>query len=89
MEEAAATLAQRLAVCGADDVLQARAKPFEAQRLDDALRSTQALLAQLASNGLDALRQAHAQTLAEAGTATEDGEAVCTTTSMLVARGQS
>ena len=74
LDKAAATLAQRLAACGAKDLAQARARLFEAQRLDDTLRSTQGLLAQLAPDGLDALRQAHAQALAEAGAAVDEAE---------------
>ena len=74
LDKAAAALAQRLAACGAEDLAQARARLFEAQRLDDTLRSTQGLLAQLAPDGLDALRQAHAQGLAEAGAAVDEAE---------------
>lgn len=72
VQKAAATLAQRLSACGAEDLAQARAKLVEAQRLDDTLRSTQALLAQLAPDGLVALRQAHAQAVSEAGAALDD-----------------
>lgn len=53
--------------CGAETLTEARAKLTEAQRLDEALRSTGALLAQLAPDGLDALRHAHVKALAEAG----------------------
>lgn len=72
LDKAAATLSQRLSACGAEDLAQARARLVEAQRLDDSLRSAQALLAQLAPDGLEALRQAHAQTVAEAGAGAED-----------------
>jgi len=72
LDKAAATLAQRLSACGAEDLAQARASLVEAQRPDDSLRSVQALLAQLAPDGLDALRQAHAQTAAEAGAGAEE-----------------
>lgn len=72
LDEAAAVLAQRLSACGAEGLVQARARLVEAQRLDDSLRSDQALLAQLAPDGLDALRQAHAQAIAETGVASEE-----------------
>lgn len=72
LDKAAAVLAQRLSTCGAEDLVQARARLVKAQRLDDSLRSAQALLAQLAPDGLDALRQAHAQAMAETGTGSGD-----------------
>ena len=72
LDKAAAVLAQRLSACGAEDLVQARACLVEAQWLDDSLRSAQALLAQLAPDGLGALRQAHAQAMAETGTGSED-----------------
>lgn len=68
LERAAATLSVRLAACGAQTLTEARAKLSEAQRLDEMLRGTQALLAQLAPDGLEALRRDHARASAEAGT---------------------
>uniref|UniRef100_UPI0035B37A66 AAA family ATPase n=1 Tax=Paracoccus sp. TaxID=267 RepID=UPI0035B37A66 len=73
-DRAAATLTQRLSACGAEDLGQARARLVKAQRLDDSLRGAQALLAQLAPDGLDALRQAHAQAAAEAGAVSDEAE---------------
>jgi len=72
LARAAATLAARLAACGADSLHDARARLTEAQRLDESLRGTEDLLARLTPDGLDALRQAHAQALAQAGAAVQD-----------------
>ena len=68
LTQAAAALADKLAACGAQTMAQARQKLTEAQRLDDALRSNAEMLAEMAPDGLDALRHAHAQAVAAAGT---------------------
>lgn len=74
LERAAATLQERLASCGAQTLTEARAKLSEAHCLDEALRGTEALLAHLAPDGLEALRRDHSQASAEAGAVTEAGE---------------
>lgn len=86
LERAAANLATRLAACGAQTMAEARGKLIEAQRLDEALRGTEALLAQLTPDGLEALQQAHAKALAEAGGAvTDPGEDPATLEAALAA----
>ncbi|WP_378942860.1 chromosome segregation protein SMC [Paracoccus sp. R86501] len=65
---AARDLADRLAACGAETLTDARRKLTEAQRLDQSVESAGRMLAELAPDGLDALRQAHAKAQADAGT---------------------
>jgi len=59
-------LRTKLAACGAETLAEARRKLTEAQGLDEALRGAQALLAELAPDGLEALRHAHALAQEEA-----------------------
>ena len=72
--DATTTLAKHLAACGTADLSDARRQLGVAQRLDDALRQTALLLADVAPEGVDALRQAHTTTLVEAGEAGGDVE---------------
>lgn len=67
LEKAAADLAAKLAACGAQTLIQARQLLGEAQYLDGEIRADGALIAELAPEGLEALRQAHARSVAEAG----------------------
>lgn len=79
MAEATAALAKHLAGCGASDLPEARRHLASAQRLDGALQQTALLLADVAPDGVDALRQAHVTAQAEAGDAdgpTEDATVV-------------
>lgn len=55
-----------LSACGARTLNEARHKLTEAQRLDQAVQGATRMLAELAPDGLDALRQAHAQASADA-----------------------
>ena len=71
--EATAALARHLAACGAVDLADARRQLANAQRLDGALQQTALLLADVAPDGVDALRQAHVTAQTEAGDA--DGPA--------------
>lgn len=66
-----AALAQKLTVCDAVDLAEARGKLAEAQRLDEVIRTAQAVLTSLAPQGTDALHQALALATAEAGVAPE------------------
>jgi DNA repair exonuclease SbcCD ATPase subunit len=75
LAQAAAVLAQKLVACGATTLADARQKLTEAQRLDEVIRGTGHMLAEIAPDGLDALRQAYAKALDAAGpdnTALED-----------------
>ncbi|WP_108502738.1 AAA family ATPase [Paracoccus indicus] len=67
VDAAARDLADRLAACGAETLSEARRKLTEAQRLDQAVQGAERMLAELAPDGLDALRQAHAKAQADAG----------------------
>ena len=68
-------LSQTLAACGAQDIAAARHALSEAERLDAAVAQAQAVLAELAPEGLDALRTALAAARTEAGSAPEGGTA--------------
>lgn len=67
LAQADAALAQALAACGAADLTAARAALAEAVRLDAAIAQAQALLAEVAPEGLDALRAALVAARAAAG----------------------
>ncbi|RJE79204.1 ATP-binding protein [Paracoccus sp. JM45] len=68
LAQAATALAAKLAACGADTLPEARQKLTEAQRLDEVICSADDLLAEIAPDGLDALRHAHAKAVDAAGT---------------------
>jgi hypothetical protein len=74
MTEAAAVLSRHLAACEATDLAEARHHLTTAQRLDEEIRQTEIALADLAPDGVDALRQALASGMAEADMATDAAE---------------
>lgn len=63
---ARANLAERLSACGAPDLAAAKVKLEEARRLEEDIRRFEAVISQIAPEGLAALRQAAATTRAEA-----------------------
>ena len=65
-----ADLAHKLAACGSADLNEAKGKLSAARRLDEAVRTAKAVLAQIAPDGMGALREAHAKAEAE-GASTE------------------
>ncbi|MDP1577194.1 MAG: hypothetical protein Q8L76_10600, partial [Cypionkella sp.] len=83
--EATAALAKHLAACDAADLPEARRHLANAQRLDGALQQTALLLADVAPDGVDALRQAHVTALAEAGDADGPAEDAATLEVMVTA----
>ncbi|MBD9527007.1 AAA family ATPase [Paracoccus sp. PAR01] len=74
LTRANAELTARLAECGAATVAEARQRLAETQRLDQAMQASAALLAELAPQGLDTLRQELARAEAGAGRAEEPVE---------------
>lgn len=60
-------LAAKLAACGAETLADARQRLAKAQALDADIRGTQALIAEIAPDGLDALRRDLAKAQADAG----------------------
>lgn len=65
---AEALIQTRLRACAAADLAQARALLAEARRLDEVLRTAEAVLQGIAPQGLEALRHSLASARAEAGT---------------------
>lgn len=74
MAAARRALDQALAACGAAELTAARGLLQRADRLDEALRQGGQALADLAPEGLEALREALAQAEAEAGDAPSEAE---------------
>ncbi|WP_045392530.1 AAA family ATPase [Falsirhodobacter sp. alg1] len=66
LTKAARTLERALQGCGAETLADARKKLHAAQMLDGSLKTTDALLAELVPDGMDALRRELAQAAAEA-----------------------
>ena len=68
-----ADLARKLAACGAADLNEAKGKLSAARRLDEAVRTAKAVLAQIAPDGMGALREALAKAEAEGAGPKVDG----------------
>ncbi|WP_136686028.1 AAA family ATPase [Falsirhodobacter xinxiangensis] len=65
--KAADVLAAKLAACGAETLADARGRLADAQALDAGIRGTEALIAEIAPDGLETLRRDLAKAQADAG----------------------